>query len=474
MPWLNNLYKATSKRPIRFKTIKQVAEFLEIDLKWVPPHIQKWSKIWSKRKTWQVIASVGNLKSNWVFLEIVKEILNDYPKFNTPILFGAESDDSAKDMTIRVKEALDSEPVKEEFGKLQGEKWTDGQLWIKNRSAYLKGANFFSVGVKGALEGRRYQLAYLDDPIGLKKAISRAEREYVEKWISHQFWPRINWTWGGRLLIIGSYWGPLDVYHYLPKEHNVKVSVYPAHKDNKKYSNRLWPEGMTVPALKELRRNMPEATYQLRYLCNDKGMTGKAFKPEWFQTIPRKDIPVNLLIVHQGWDLAFTEKDIIGKGQQVKEEPDFTAGFVGGIDIKKGNIYLLDLYHERIVLGHADAIEQMYKLWPMTKKVGIETNQAQALVYHQARAKPTGIPVSKVKHYSIDKITRVLNLEPYFKQYRIFINEDMPHLEEFNHEYVVFPTQGYHDDIMDALEILIKSFVTGRASSIGEQFSKFL
>lgn len=482
MNWFPELHTELSRLPRRFNNILEVADFLEMDRKWVPRHVIKWSNDWEhesktvKQAKLQVIASVGHLKSNWVFLEIVKELLNDYPKFDNPILFGAESDDAAMDMTIRVKEALESDQVKEEFGNLRGEKWTDKQLWIRGRAPFLKGANFFSVGVKGALEGRRYNLAFLDDPIGLKKAISKAERDYVEKWISNQFWPRINWPWGARLLVIGSYWGPLDVYHYLPKEHNVKVKVYPAHKDNKNYSNLLWPEGMPKGEMKRLRKDMPESTYQLRYLCNDKGMTGIGFKPEWFDDnlIAYNKIPFDKLLIHQGWDLAITEEDIRGRGQQLKEEPDFTAGIVGGIDNTTGDIYIIDLYIKRIALGHEDVIENMYKKWPKTSVVGIETNQFQKLVYNLVRAKKSAIPAVEVPHYGLDKITRILNLEPYFKTNRIHVLDTLPHLDNFYHEYLSFPTEGRHDDILDALEILIHSFTQGQATDLGGITGRYL
>ena len=413
----------------------------------------------------QVMASVGHLKTNWVFLEIVKELLNNK---DIPILHIAESEILASQMTIRVRDALTYETVVEKFGDLEGDIWTTKQLYLKGRTPHMKGANFFSVGMKGAVEGTRYMLCYGDDIIGLKKAISRAERNYANQWIDNQVWPRINWQMGGRYLGIGSYWGPLDIYHYIEKEHKVKTLVFPAH-DKDGYTNLLWPESQTPETLQYIRDHTPEPTYQLRYLCNPAGMSGKGFKLEWIEDnwVEWHEIPWDNIVITQGWDLAITEKDIIGTGQEVKTEPDYTSGSIVGYDSNTGIFYFFDLYLDRIVMGHDDVIESYYRKYPQTRNQGIESNQFQKLVYYQTRAKPSAPPVVDVPHYSIDKVTRILNLEPYFKTNRIKILKTLPHLQEFLEEYLAFPTEGAHDDILDSLEIAIKLNVQDVVKPLG-------
>lgn len=437
-----------------------------MDKQWVPPHVIDWSNLWKTKQKLELIASVGHLKSNWISLEIVKELLND-PNFQ--IVYFTESDGLSKGMCRKIKTMLTCDAIKDEYGDIRGETWTNNELYLKGRDEYIKDANLFCASPKTAIEGARFGMGVLDDPVALKESISVAEKKYREKWVGEQFWPRMNWQEGGRVLITGSYWGKFDFYHHMTEQYNIETVVYPAH--DKHYKNLLWPEKYTPEIFKSIRKDMPEKIYILRWLCDIAGAEGNNFKPEWFQIIEDEEIPMERLIVNQGWDLAITEKEIIGTSLNPKEDPDYTAGVVVGFDAKTGNIYLLDLYVDRIIMGHEDIIERYYKLWPQTKSIGIETNQFQKLVFHQAKTKDSLMPVHDVKHYSTDKVTRILGLEPYFKQMRVFIRKDLPHRNELYGEYLAFPESGEKRDVLDALEIAIKEFTQGRMKPLGEYMS---
>ena len=214
---------------------------------------------------------------------------------------------------------------------------------------------------------------------------------------------------------------------------------------------------------------MPEKIYILRWLCDVAGAEGNNFKPEWFQIINKEDIPWKDLQYRAGWDLAITEKEIIGTSNNPKEDPDYTAGIV--IGIHEGNIYIVDLYVDRIIMGHEDQIEKYYKLWPKTSHIYIETNQFQKLIYYKARAKDSLLPVQSVDHYSVDKVTRILGLEPFFKQGRVFIRKDLPHYDELYGEYLAFPEAGEKRDVLDALEMAIKGSTTENVKSLGNYMS---
>lgn len=459
------------KRPKHFDNIVEVADFVEMDEEWWPPHVIEWSNLWATKQRLQIIASVGHLKSNWISLEIVKVLLNNP---NYQIVYFTESDGLSKGMGRKVKEMLTCDAVTEEYGDIRGKTWSDTELYLKGRSEYLKNANLFCASPRTAIEGARFRWGILDDPVALKQSISVAEKQYRERWVGEQFWPRLDWQEGARLLVTGSYWNKFDFYHHMTKEYNLETVVFPAHDKN--YKNLLWPEKYTPEIFKKVRKDMPEKIYILRWLCDIKGAEGNNFKPAWFQIIDNKDIPYDRLIITQGWDLAITEKDLIGSGINPKADPDYTAGVIIGLyhnsenerDPMNGNIYILDLYVDRIIMGHEDRIEDYYKLWPQTQQTGIETNQFQKLVFHQTKAKSSAVPVVDVKHYSEDKITRILGLEPYFKQMRVFIRADLPHRDELYGEYLAFPEASEKRDVLDALEIAIKLHASNRVADLGD------
>ncbi len=472
MTWQKDFYESVTAKRTRFNSIYEVARFLDIDTRWTPPHIGVWEKLRKKHGSIQIMASVGHLKSNWLFLEIAKELFNN---INTQILFGAETDTLAKHMTLRLQNALTCSRAVEEFGDLEGKIWSSTELWLNGRNPYLKGPSFFSAGVTTAIEGFRPRHAFTDDITSLKKSISNAFRFYEKEWVDMQFMPRIDWQRGATYTGAGSRWHPDDVYNYLETQHNIPTFNYPAH--NEDYTEFLWPEEynksvFTNPEQTGRRDTTPEPRYQMRYLCNPRGMMGDAFKPEWFQVIERKDIPFDNLVVKQAWDPAITEADIVGKGHNKKDQPDFTAGITVGFDKRTGNYYIFDLWISRIASGHDEVVFQQYLKWKdrvNLREVVFEAVLFQKYIYNVLRKLP--IPIDKVVSHATDKITRILNLEPYFRNGRMFIVSDLPFFTEFYDEYISYPTQADHDDILDALEICMKRFTSGGAASLGKRMS---
>jgi len=154
---------------------------------------------------------------------------------------------------------------------------------------------------------------------------------------------------------------------------------------------------------------------------------------------------------------------VMGVDPAISESPeaDRTAFCRVAFDRARGDIYVLDMYADRI--GFPEQVK-MVEEWAVRRplpfvmkqgkirKVGVEAN-----AYQQALSKTAYIrllPVIEVKQKK-NKIDRMLGIQPHFEAGRI----KFPHprfgvswWNQFENEYLSFP-RGRHDDMMDALEL---------------------
>lgn len=151
------------------------------------------------------------------------------------------------------------------------------------------------------------------------------------------------------------------------------------------------------------------------------------------------------------WDLAFSEK----------KAADYTVGIVGAFD-NKSNLYLLDMVRGQ--MGADELINQFFyiyrKWWRYMGRISIEENAGSALIGPSLRARAReynmGLPIDWMPvARNTTKNERIFGLLPLLKQKKLWINQDMPELEQLIKEFVRFPRYRY-DDIPDACEDLLQ------------------
>ena len=150
------------------------------------------------------------------------------------------------------------------------------------------------------------------------------------------------------------------------------------------------------------------------------------------------DVRLSELSIYMGVDLAISQKT----------SADYTTICVLGKNNENGDIYILDIYRDRITFNDTLNIIQQYadKWNPIT--IGVENNQYQAAVT-QELLRTTILPVQGIRSDK-DKVTRFQPLLARFEQNLVYINEIIP--DYYEKELLSFPN-GIHDDMVDATSI---------------------
>jgi len=149
---------------------------------------------------------------------------------------------------------------------------------------------------------------------------------------------------------------------------------------------------------------------------------------------------------------------------------DNTAMVTIAVDRRHNDVYVLDIFAEP--LGFVDQVKKMKEYASRTQfKVGkhylpgeqyIRKVGVEAIAYQRslsATGYMMGLPIEEVQHGRLDKVTRIMRIQPHIENGRIKFPDPELYPEcrwyaPFLDEYLSFP-RGRRDDRMDALEIAI-------------------
>lgn len=238
-----------------------------------------------KSTTWTV---------NWVTWQIVKN-----PDIR--IIIVSKTQRLAKQFLLSVKQRLTNplyEKMQAAFGPAGGWKddnlpWREDMIYVRGRDAEEKDPTVQALGIRGAIYGARADLVILDDAEDLGN-YGEYERhaEWVAQDVDSRIVPAEPGQEPGRLVIIGTRVGAIDLYRYLrdarPLDEDEPSYSYfkqPAILENNTSPNHeewkvLWPERQTSKHIKKRRGAYPTPRqFQLIYQQDDVP-EDSVFKPE--------------------------------------------------------------------------------------------------------------------------------------------------------------------------------------------------
>jgi predicted phage terminase large subunit-like protein len=407
----------------------------------------EWDKYFNDHQKALLEAPVGHAKSHLVaFMKILQEICRDR---RVRILYGTETARLAEDNIIRIGHQLRYNiKIVEDFGVFydRHNKWTGDRLEVLGSEKMFKEPTIIGVGLGGAIEGARFTLGVLDDPIDLKSMNSEAERRKAKQWYDNTFYPRLEPD--ARVWIIGSAWHQDDLYVHIAKKPGMASKTYIAITDDSKQTV-LCPERWSYARLMEQRAHMGSAAFNLRFMNDRKAKEGTTFKDDWLRYYDTVD--ETFLKIYQGWDLAISERD----------EAHYTACATIGIS-KDNFIYVLDMIRKRMMFPEQlKMVGEQARRYRNFMKAGIESVSYQrALAQHSRHTdlflagKVVDVPVTK------DKPSKMSAFSVYFENGRVFLKRSARWLETFKSEYLSYP-YGKHADQLDALEIAVQLALKG-------------
>lgn len=351
------------------------------------------------------------------------------------ILICSNTDRQAKSFMREIKAHLESEKITRLFGDLQGPKWSDEEITLANKSKITKESTITALGSSGQVITRHFDVLIADDIVDFENARTQGQREKLKEWFYTSLLPTLEPD--GELHIYGTRYHPFDLYQSLIDSGEYEVQIMRAlNEDNQ----ALWPELFPAEYLQRIKQEVGSLIFNMQYQ-NDVELAkeGSIFKYEWLQFYQPYELPRDFK-VYMGVDLAISQR----------ETADYFAIAVVGIDEETNNIYVLDIYKDRLSFKQQqEAIKRKNERWQPVR-IAIESNQYQA-VLAQVLA-DAHLPIKQV-HTTKDKVSRAQQCSALFENGQVYIRSDMSSLTD---ELVLFPDVE-HDDQVDALMLALET-----------------
>jgi predicted phage terminase large subunit-like protein len=390
----------------------------------VAPHHKRILDHITKHKKTLDLAPRGHGKSTvgTVIFSIWKVLVDP----NVRILIVSNTDRQAKAFLREIKANFESDKIVELFGDLQGDKWTDEEITVSNRTAVHKEASITALGASGAVTTKHFDVIIADDLVDFENARTEGQRQKLRDWYYTSLMPTLEPH--GELHVYGTRYHPNDLYQSLIDSGEYSVQIQRAIENGQP----LWPEKFSLEKLLKIKNEMGSLIFNMQYQ-NDVELAkqGNIFKYEWFQFYSE---PPNNLKVYMGVDLAISQK----------ETADYFAVCIIGVD-SENNIYVLDIYRGRHTFSQQIAIiEKKAQQWNPIR-IGVESNQYQRVMPEVLKKK--WLPAKELFTLK-DKVTRAQLRSALFEAGKVYIK---PTMNEFIDELVLFP-DAEHDDLFDAFD----------------------
>lgn len=209
---------------------------------------------------------------------------------------------------------------------------------------------------------------------------------------------------------------------------------------------------------------MGSALFNCMFMGRPEGLAGEVFRASWFKLAALvlnptlavevftesgngnpdepptlKRIPIEDLLIYQGYDLAIS----------TKEKSDYTVCVTLGLDTSTMNLYVLDVYRGHWSFGQTQQVMARQADFWKPNVIGIESTAYQAAAVQEAR-NHLPYPIVEVRA-DRDKVTRARLTAAYAEQGKLYICK-ASWTDTFLAELSSFPN-GQHDDMTDALSI---------------------
>ncbi len=184
--------------------------------------------------------------------------------------------------------------------------------------------------------------------------------------------------------------------------------------------------------IEKMRLDMPRLAFLQEIEAQFVSFAGTFVKAEHIHT----GTPPEGMTLYMGVDLALS----------MKENADYTAIVVVGVDKESGRVWIVDAERRRV--GFRDAlafIEQKAARWRPVD-ILVEAVQFQAVVVDEL-LRSTDLPVRKV-HPDKDKLTRAQGLITRYENHLVWHNDQMG--RDYTEEILSFGPDADHDDMVDA------------------------
>lgn len=330
---------------------------------------------------------------------------------------------------------------------------------------------YFACGVGGGTTGRPANLLLVDDPIKSRPdAESPAIRNKIWQFYTDSLVNRKEPELDGTLpieILIQTRWHPDDLagriqsssdwsdgdWHHIdfPAIRTTSIPTKKLSSDGQteetvlvEKEEALWPDRFPISTLDKLRRRDPRGFAAL-YQQSPYIQGGNLIKTQWFNFVPRSEMPQRFHTLILAADTAF----------KTKTQNDPSVIMALGLT-PTGDIYILDIQRQRLdfpSLKRKFIVENAKWRGKGLRGIYIEDKASGQSIIQELRREPglSVIPYKFSGHRDAsDKIARANSVLTLIEGGRVFMPDEAPWLDEFLDELQSFPASK-HDDQVDAL-----------------------
>jgi predicted phage terminase large subunit-like protein len=408
----------------------------------------------AKKENWRL----GALHKEWNDILENKRICIKAPRDHLKTFFFSESYPARRmrfnpDDEIQIFSKTDKlavrilDKIKKRIFKNPGLEYLGGKgadFWSKTEIRCSNGATIYAQGFWSAIRGGHPRLIIMDDVIDSQVVYSDEQNEKAKERLAGEVLPMAEPE--TQIILVGTLQREDDIYSAVDSK-NWLSKTYDAIVDEDKKLT-LFPEKWDWEKLMRRREEISalkgEKWFLKEYRNLPVKLLGEIISKDWLQWY---DVLPAGLRVYTGWDLS------VGKEL---EKGNYSACIVFGID-PKGNIYILDVYRDRIDFPtRLKKVVEYAKKWkPVKIKIESNTFQADSV---QVLKSNTALPIDGVKttENKVKKFSE--ELAPLFENRKVFLKRGDEAHQLFADELCSLP-RGKYDDMADAFCIGLKDVV---------------
>lgn len=409
-----------------------------------------------------VLAPRGHGKSKVMQGFITWLIVNDP---NTRIILVSDTDTKAQMFLRTIKSTIEnSEILREFYGDLKGERWTDHAISLNGRTEIHTEPTLLSIGAgSGSATGMHCNYLFVDDLVSFDSSRSELQRDRTKDWYRTTLLPVLLSS--GSITITGTRYHYSDFYDLVISDLEYPTMILPAiNADGSALCDWLVPlkdrigKGGKVleKGLLSIKKDLGSVIFALQFLNNtDLLKEGNIFQSKYIQYydgiffedgkvfIQRENFRTEIKKIHIGVDLAISQQDTAA----------YTAIIVVGMG-EDNKLYVLDVIRKHLTFHQQkDAILQMVGKWsPNSTRVEAVAYQAAMVQELQAMGGLKIVAINPTR----DKVSRAHQITGWFENGNIYFLKSMVDLVD---ELLLFP-DGVFKDQVDALVFAIDGFKT--------------
>lgn len=328
---------------------------------------------------------------------------------------------------------------------LPGDVWRENELKIIGATEIKKGASIMAFGYGGGT-GADFDKIIADDMVDFENSRIKTRRDRLEDWVGTSLLPMLRADgkirWNGTRYHQDDYYGGL-----LEKGIKTNTRSHKAILDN---GESMWPELWPIEKLLAKKERMGSISFNAQLMNDTKLMAaGKIFHREWFKyyyKTPQGDyrdgdghrFSYKDLAIYQTVDLALSQS----------EQAHYFVILTFGVS-SLGNIYIMDIVRGRFSWNEQkEQVKQNHYKWKEAglRWTGIESVQFQKALLEEANAF-VDVSVRPLLAQK-DKVTRAMPMSAKYETGKVYHNNGMPLLKDFEDELATFD-EGEFDDMVD-------------------------